>query len=172
MLLYKLLRTALDVESRKHYTPYTPENARAYRCCVIKCSNMAYAKNLCNAHYLRKRKGDVLDSPLRCRKRTVLCVSCGVPTHSKSGWSRCKRCYKTLRRELIKTVLIEYLGSVCNCCKKSYAPCVFDFHHKGHKLKNVSKLVDCASLLRIATEATKCVLLCANCHRLETNGKL
>ena len=44
---------------------------------------------------------------------------------------------------------------------------VLDFHHVGEKDKGVATLrVAGYSLKRIALEIAKCIVLCANCHRI------
>lgn len=43
---------------------------------------------------------------------------------------------------------------------------VLDFHHLRDKIKPVSVMIRLASLKRIKDEIRKCILLCANCHRI------
>lgn len=63
---------------------------------------------------------------------------------------------------------IAFLGGKCQDCGGVFHPAVFDFHHldpsqKEHNLGNILRRKDFSS---IEKELTKCVLLCANCHRL------
>ncbi len=45
---------------------------------------------------------------------------------------------------------------------------LLEFHHIGDKDKNVSKLVNHGyAWRRIEDEISKCIPLCANCHRIE-----
>ncbi len=166
--LVSQLQRALLEESYKHYQTYTPTNSRSYGCEVIGCPNPAYAKKLCNAHYIRKRAGVDLSLPLVCRNRSGLCRDCGENTSHKGGWNLCPRCYKNKRRAIIKNTLVKFFGGVCKRCTQTFPPCVFDFHHTKDKSAGVSFLLEAASLIKIAEEALKCELLCANCHRLET----
>lgn len=74
---------------------------------------------------------------------------------------------KTRAKNKIKAV--EYLGGRClNCGLQTSHLAVYDFHHKDMSEKDS----DPGSLLhyswdRIKKEIDKCVLLCANCHRIE-----
>lgn len=86
----------------------------------------------------------------------------------------CKICsnnYHTERVKKVKLKMINYKGSCCEHCNLSindshYA--VFDFHHNDPKTKdpNFSKL-KYQKWEVIKNELDKCILLCANCHRLE-----
>jgi len=66
-----------------------------------------------------------------------------------------------------KTRVVELMGNKCKDCKKSYPLECYDFHHVNPKDKDntVSWLLHC-SWARIIKEVKKCVLLCANCHRI------
>lgn len=72
------------------------------------------------------------------------------------------------RRLRNKQRAIEYLGGKCiDCGLKSEYRGVYDFHHVNPEEKDS----DPGSLLhyswaRIVAELDKCVLLCANCHRI------
>lgn len=65
---------------------------------------------------------------------------------------------------------IERMGSICFDCKKSFPPCVFDFHHEGDKERNPSAALT-MSPEKAEVEMLKCVLLCSNCHRIRHFGK-
>lgn len=70
-----------------------------------------------------------------------------------------------------KLKAIEYLGGRCHDCEQQYEPCVYDFHHvDGTKEKNPSAAL-AGSFEKAKEELDKCVLLCANCHRLRHFGK-
>lgn len=67
-----------------------------------------------------------------------------------------------------KKLAIEYLGGKCLKCGGTFHPDVYDFHHKNGDEKDICV----ARLLMkkfevIKIELNKCVLLCANCHRIE-----
>lgn len=63
---------------------------------------------------------------------------------------------------------IEHMGGVCQDCKKSYPPPVFDFHHldPSEKELNLGDIMRRKDFSTIEKELSKCVLLCANCHRI------
>lgn len=66
-----------------------------------------------------------------------------------------------------KEQAIAYLGGYCNRCKQTFHPAVYEFHHLDPKTKDrdPSKMLQ-LSWIKVQTELDKCVLLCANCHRL------
>lgn len=66
---------------------------------------------------------------------------------------------------------ISYLGGCCNSCNGIFHPSVYEFHHKDPTTKDrdPSKMMS-LSHEKLQTELDKCVLLCANCHRIEHHG--
>lgn len=68
-----------------------------------------------------------------------------------------------------KLLAIEYMGGKCVDCEQTYHPSVYDFHHIGGKDKNPSAALK-GSFESAKAELDKCVLLCANCHRLRHFG--
>lgn len=75
--------------------------------------------------------------------------------------------FKTTFREKRTLELIELLGDQCALCKKTYPPCAYDFHHKDPSTKrfNISQGLE-KNYEVLVKEAKKCILLCANCHRI------
>jgi hypothetical protein len=73
-----------------------------------------------------------------------------------------------VRRWERKARAVEHKGGVCEHCKQSFHPSAFDFHHldSGEKHKDPGLMMSHsdASLFK---ELDKCILLCANCHRIE-----
>ncbi len=63
---------------------------------------------------------------------------------------------------------IYYLGGKCHTCGCMFHPACFEFHHKDPTTKDrdPSKMLSW-SKERLYAELDKCILLCANCHRLE-----
>lgn len=63
---------------------------------------------------------------------------------------------------------IEHMGGVCQDCKGSFPPPVFDFHHldPSEKELNLGDIMRRKDFSTIEKELSKCVLLCANCHRI------
>ena len=144
-----------------------PSNSRAYACRVVGCTRPAYAKGLCNAHYIRERKGLSLDAPVRARKREDACAECGKQTGTKGGWGLCQRHYRQARYEALKDAAVAAFGEKCAHCGRSFHRSVFDFHHRGDKIRSPSEMFLNSSLSALAKELSKCILLCANCHRME-----
>ena len=91
--------------------------------------------------------------------------------------SYCKKChntYHTKRLANVKLKMIEYKGNECVDCglhidKTHYS--VFDFHHINPNEKDLNfKRIKFKSWDKIVYELDKCILLCANCHRLRHNS--
>lgn len=68
-----------------------------------------------------------------------------------------------------KLLAIEYMGGKCVDCEQAYHPSVYDFHHIGGKDMNPSQALK-GSFESAKAELDKCVLLCANCHRVRHFG--
>ena len=58
----------------------------------------------------------------------------------------------------------------CADCGNSYPPVCMDYHHLGGKKRTVASMIRKNSIKVIQEEIDKCVLLCANCHRLRHYG--
>jgi hypothetical protein len=63
--------------------------------------------------------------------------------------------------------LLDLFGDRCHVCKEWYHYCVYEFHHVDPttKEKALSQMLT-YSWERILEEAAKCILVCANCHKL------
>lgn len=71
------------------------------------------------------------------------------------------------RRHARKQRAVEYLGTVCNHCNQTYHHSAFDFHHLDSKQKEKDPgLMMSYSDEKLFEELDKCILLCANCHRI------
>jgi len=68
---------------------------------------------------------------------------------------------------LNKIKAIEYKGGVCLDCNTVYPPCCYDFHHLDPLIKDstIAQIMG-RDFNNIIPELEKCVLLCANCHRI------
>ena len=76
------------------------------------------------------------------------------------------------RKKSIRKQLNEYkIENKCFKCREDH-PAALDFHHIEDKNFLVSKMIgDGYSINSIMNEVKKCMLLCANCHRLEHYGQ-
>ena len=85
-------------------------------------------------------------------------------------WYKCTKCttaYKKKRRKDMKFRAVEYKGGHCYDCGVAYPDFVFDFHHvnpedrayRGDVIRDIKWEA-------MKEELDKCVLLCANCHRI------
>jgi NAD-dependent dihydropyrimidine dehydrogenase PreA subunit len=76
-----------------------------------------------------------------------------------------------LKKEATQDAAIQYLGGKCSRCLNSYPRIVYDFHHKNPETKDFILSEHWGdSREKIWAELDKCILLCANCHRLEHEG--
>jgi hypothetical protein len=86
----------------------------------------------------------------------------------------CNDCRSTMRKEFArknKALAIAYKGGACHDCNAIVHQAAFEFHHidKDDKRKDPCQLIQTGhnGLTESAkAELDKCVLLCANCHRI------
>lgn len=85
--------------------------------------------------------------------------------HAASFCKDCfnKYCMKRWQDKKIKA--IESFGNTCLDCKQSFHPNVYEFHHLRDKDNDWGTL-RLKKQSAIDAELSKCVLLCANCHRI------
>lgn len=63
-------------------------------------------------------------------------------------------------------------GAPCMDCGRHFKACQMDFDHTGEKKGGVAWLLSKgATLAAIKSEIAKCDLVCANCHRVRTQGR-
>jgi len=139
-------------------------------CSVEGCPGDALAKGFCNAHYIRARRNKDMSTPVQALADS--CIDCGDPLNNKGGWMRCAKHFKVARQKTIKEALVDAMGGCCQKCGGVFSLSVYDFHHVGDKDENPSYLIANSSIEQIASEIEKCILLCANCHRIEHERKL
>jgi len=99
---------------------------------------------------------------LRCRKH-------GPSTFvaRADGRFRCGRCRVEAvakRRRSVKRILVEEAGGGCVLCGYSRCDRALEFHHLDPKAKQFQITSHTRSLAKLRAEASKCVLLCSNCH--------
>ena len=140
------------------------------KCTIENCQNTVIAKGLCNAHYIRQRKSKNMDKPVQVLNPTKTCIECGENTNNKGGYLRCATHYKSYKRKKIREELVQKLGGKCKMCNGVFPNVAFDFHHLGDKEMDISSMIDRYSEAKIVKESEKCILLCANCHRIHHAG--
>lgn len=77
--------------------------------------------------------------------------------------------YANIRNRKRKKEAIKDFGGKCQDCDGVFQDCVYDFHHIGGKDVNPSAAMAMAKERR-DKELSKCILLCANCHRIRHYG--
>ena len=72
------------------------------------------------------------------------------------------------KRRKNKQRAIEYMGNKCCDCGGTFPACVYDFHHIDPTTKD--RFTPSHLMQRdweyIVLELAKCVMICANCHRI------
>ena len=145
---------------------------REMTCKAPSCTNSVYASGFCNGHYLRHRRGINLDAPIRRQERDRKCKIDGCDK-KHYGNDLCSSHWKRWSRHSIKKQLIQKMGGKCVACGGMFHPAAFDFHHLDPSKKDFSltNAFNNKTLDDIFDEAKKCILLCANCHRVEHAGE-
>jgi len=115
-------------------------------------------------------------------ENTKKCPCCGYILSKKYFYKSkndgvqgyCKDCCKkTAGTKSIERKIwaIGYKGSKCTKCNIQYPDTpyvVFDFHHLDPTKKDMQwERIRLASEAKMRKELDKCILLCANCHRIE-----
>jgi len=89
---------------------------------------------------------------------------------SKQGVRRNKekhKLYVMKRRDERKLKLVEHFNNKCGDCGGVFPPCCYDFHHVDPSTKSfeIAPRLD-GNFETILKEAEKCIMICANCHRV------
>ena len=116
------------------------------------------------------------------------CSKCKVLLNENNGYkkkrnngketfqSKCKSCFNEMcvdRWRKLKQEAIEYKGGECFDCKTNYHYSVYEFHHLDPKGKDMNwTKMRLVSHKKRKEELDKCVMLCANCHRMRHYGNL
>ena len=100
---------------------------------------------------------------------TNMCLTCSTKEYNKWREKNTEIYNKSTRKRRLEKKIraIEYKGNCCARCGNSYHPVVYDFHHidPTEKEVNPGNLLTCSDET-LFKELDKCILLCANCHRL------
>lgn len=98
------------------------------------------------------------------------CSDHGFVPHVRGsdGFLRCRSCRSAAvvrRRARVREILIAEAGGRCAVCGYDGHHAALQFHHVDPSTKAFTvRDGDTRSLARMRDEASKCVLLCANCH--------
>lgn len=164
--VYCPLRIRIEIEKRmaalRNASRPTPTPApthlgfdgpRARVCTAEGCGRPAHARSLCRPHHRQVLRGTF--SGAKIRKEHA-----GRPVQERTV-------SKIDQKRAAKDALIEVMGGKCLLCGRSYHRDVYDLHHVLEKGGAVSDLIGSKKWWEVSVEASKCVLLCANCHRQE-----
>lgn len=105
------------------------------------------------------------------RELVLTCPQHGVTKFLRrsEGGFRCARCRADAvarRRRKVKRILVTDSGGACVVCGYDRCIAALEFHHlvPANKRFSLSHRGVARSLEKARAEASKCVLLCANCH--------
>jgi len=125
-----------------------------------------------------KRRRELLEAPFAIGQQIeARCARHGMTTFRRratGGW-RCLACraeYVSRRRRKVKAILVREAGGACAICGYDRHPVALQFHHLDPSMKefHLGDRGMTRSLARTRLEASKCVLLCANCHAEVESG--
>ena len=111
-----------------------------------------------------------------------VCTTCKVKLTEKNSYrkgnrlnSRCKDCFNKycMERWISRKVkAIESMGNKCYDCDQSFPYPAYDFHHLDPTQKDLDwSKMRLVNEERLKNELSKCVLLCAVCHRLRHHNE-
>jgi transposase len=120
-----------------------------------------------------ERSARLRESKAACRKGSktayLKCPQHGPMTFVArvDGRFRCGKCRMEAvakRRKSLKRILVEEAGGGCMLCGYSRCHRALEFHHLDPRAKQFQITSHTRSLTKLRAEASKCVLLCSNCH--------
>lgn len=110
-----------------------------------------------------------------CHQELPLSAFCKNSSKKDGLGNCCRPCHNDYIRERwrqLKMRAINHMGSHCKDCNGLFHRAAYEFHHldPAQKEADWDKLKR-RSWDRIIIELSKCVLLCANCHRVRHSLK-
>lgn len=145
-------RKEKDKKITEEYQKYFSENPDKLNNCVI-CGDTKKLSLFVSNYFFRNKCKN-------CHKKKVYKWRSDEPDLAKAARNRSFRKSADFLKSLKE-------GKQCEKCKGKFHPCQLDFHHLTEKSINISQLYQ-KRKDRAIQEASKCSLLCANCHRDET----
>lgn len=114
-------------------------------------------------------------------KGSAICTRCLInkprndyyprSTRGSGFVSECKSCFKSRmahKHQKNKLTLVKEFGGKCVRCGYCAVPRILHFHHLNPETKSYTlSMFLSSSLKKLRLEASKCVLLCPNCHAEE-----
>ena len=84
------------------------------------------------------------------------------------------RAWDEKRLNEMKTIALDRKKSGCVACGYNIHPVALDFHHIKDKKFEIGTAYSRLpmNIERFIEELDKCIVLCSNCHRIETYGSL
>jgi transposase-like protein len=107
---------------------------------------------------------------------TLYCATHGITRHvRRDNGYRCAICRSTHvinRRRAMKRLLLDEAGGACLICGYDRCVAALHFHHLDPSQKSFTLALggNTRSLDKVRAEASKCVVLCANCHAEVESG--
>jgi hypothetical protein len=126
----------------------------------IKCKKLLPTDNF------SKRADNLYKRRNVCKKCVKIQTTIWRHKNPKKISRLCARYYKELKDLKNKVLALN----PCIVCKEKRIGCL-DFHHLDPSIKE-SNVTRCHSSKKLMKELTKCVVLCANCHRLYHMGEV
>jgi hypothetical protein len=127
-----------------------------------------------NAKYNTDDRRTAMVARAATRKAAGVCANCSKP--ARPGRIHCPGCASQVSRPhhqfqvKLKVAAVAYLGGMCVDCETRFEIlAVYDFHHVDPAVKAalINKMIRSRKPWElIRGELDKCVLLCANCHRI------
>lgn len=128
--------------------------------CMKQCKNCNVNKNLSEYHSSKTTKDGYETECKLCRKE-----------RNKQNYL-CSTKEQRFKMVKYRNVYMDYIkNSGCSLCSETSKVC-YDLHHKNPKDKKyaISRIQNLSK--RLIEEISKCIILCANCHRKVHNGEL
>lgn len=113
----------------------------------------------------KMRRSGQRDVEVECRKHGLV-RHVTVPSERRLRCTKCRAEAVSCRRRRVKEMLVAEASGECALCGYARHPAALQFHHVDPTTKSFGLGVRgiTRSIARLREEASKCVLLCANCH--------